>query len=337
MDAQLQRRIQRYGWDRAVDYYEASWAAQLKPAQDRLLTLAALQPGERVLELACGTGLVTFRVAEAVGPDGRVEATDISEKMGQFTAAEATRRGLAQVRCSRMGAESLDFPDDSFDAVLCALGLMYVPDVAAALAEMHRVLAPGGRAVAAVWGARHRCGWADIFPIVESRVQSDVCPMFFQLGTGDSLADASRVPGSPPRTASVSRPSCSTNQATPLQTRPLPAVPSPWRTRASTTRPAKAHARTTSRQSRGTATVRPIASPASSSSPSLSARTHSTRCTLRTLRTLPHLAHLAAPCAPCAPAPHPAAPCAPGAPILPAPPPSPSPPTAASGAATRPR
>jgi ubiquinone/menaquinone biosynthesis C-methylase UbiE len=190
MDAQLQRRIQRYGWDRAVDHYEASWAEQLKPAQERLLALALLQPGERVLELACGTGLVTFPAAEAVGRGGSVVATDISEKMVQATAAEAARRGLTQVRCSRMGAEALEFPDGSFDAVVCALGLMYVPDVAAALAETHRVLVPGGRAVAAVWGARSRCGWADIFPIVESRVQSDVCPMFFQLGTGESLADS---------------------------------------------------------------------------------------------------------------------------------------------------
>jgi SAM-dependent methyltransferase len=190
MDAQLQRRIQRYGWDRAVAHYEASWSAQLKPAQDLLLTRAALQPGERVLEPACGTGLVTFPAADAVGPGGLVVATDLSEKMVAFTAAEAARRGLSQVRCQRMGAESLDFPDASFDVVLCALGLMYVPEVATALAEMHRVLVPGGRAVAAVWGARHRCGWADIFPIVESRVQSDVCPMFFQLGTGDSLADS---------------------------------------------------------------------------------------------------------------------------------------------------
>ncbi|HUE84872.1 MAG TPA: methyltransferase domain-containing protein [Vicinamibacterales bacterium] len=189
MEAQLQRRIQRYGWDRAVDQYEASWAAQLKPAQDALLRLAALRPGEHVLELACGTGLVTFPAAEAVGHSGSVLATDISDKMVQFTAGEAARRGLSQVRCVRMGAESLELPDASFDAVLCALGLMYVPEVAAALAEMHRVLAPGGRAVAAVWGARNRCGWADIFPIVESRVQSDVCPMFFQLGTGDSLAE----------------------------------------------------------------------------------------------------------------------------------------------------
>ena len=195
MDAQLQRRIQRYGWDRAIDQYDASWAAQLKPAQDALLGLAALQPGERVLELACGTGLVTFPAAEAVAPHGQVVATDISDKMVQFTAEEAARRGLTHVRCARMGAESLEFPDASFDAVLCALGLMFVPDVAAALAEMHRVLAPGGRAVSAVWGARSRCGWAEIFPIVESRVQSDVCPLFFQLGTGDSLADSSTRAG----------------------------------------------------------------------------------------------------------------------------------------------
>jgi ubiquinone/menaquinone biosynthesis C-methylase UbiE len=188
MDAPLQRRIQRYGWDRAVDCYEASWAAQLEPAQDLLLGLAALQPGERVLDIACGTGLVTFRAAQSVGPGGGVVATDISERMVEHTAREAGRRGLTQVRALRMGAESLDLDARSFDAVLCALGLMYVPDAGAALAEMQRVLAPGGRAVCAVWGARQQCGWAEIFPIVESRVQSDVCPMFFQLGTGETLA-----------------------------------------------------------------------------------------------------------------------------------------------------
>ena len=189
MEARLQRRIQRYGWDRAVDVYEVSWAAQLKPAQDALLALASLRTGERVVEVACGTGLVTFRAAEAVGPDGKVFATDISARMVEATAAEAARRGYENVRTARMDAESLELPDASFDAALCALGLMYVPDADAALREMHRVLAPGGRAVAAVWGARSRCGWADIFPIVESRVQSDVCPMFFQLGTGALLAE----------------------------------------------------------------------------------------------------------------------------------------------------
>lgn len=189
MDARLQRRVQRYGWDRAADSYERSWAAQLKPAQDCLLALAALRPGERVLDVACGTGLLTWPAAESVGDGGRVLATDLSERMVGETSREAERRGLRQVTCRRMGAEALDTPDESFDAVVCGLGLMYVPEVAAALGEMHRVLVRGGRAVAAVWGARAHCGWADIFPIVEARVESDVCPMFFQLGTGDTLVE----------------------------------------------------------------------------------------------------------------------------------------------------
>ena len=94
-----------------------------------------------------------------------------------------------------MDAESLDHPDHSFDAVLCGLGLMYVAEPPNALREMRRVLRPGGRAAAAVWGARKNCGWAEIFPIVEARTTSDVCPMFFSLGTGSTMANAFREAG----------------------------------------------------------------------------------------------------------------------------------------------
>jgi SAM-dependent methyltransferase len=94
-----------------------------------------------------------------------------------------------------MDAEQLDVPDASFDAVLCALGLMYVPDPLRALAEFRRVLRPGGRAAVAVWGARARCGWAEIFPIVDRRVASEVCPMFFQLGAGGALETVARHAG----------------------------------------------------------------------------------------------------------------------------------------------
>ncbi len=187
MDARLQLRVQRYGWDRAAVDYERGWAAQLKPAQDQLLALAALQPGEAVLDLAAGTGLVTFPAAEAVGATGRVVATDISDAMVAMLRGEAARRRLAQVTAQRADAETYPFEDASFDAVLCALGLMYVPDPAACLAGAIRVLRPGGRFVAAVWGDRRRCGWAEIFPIVESKVTSEVCPLFFQLGTGGAL------------------------------------------------------------------------------------------------------------------------------------------------------
>ncbi|MEZ5356407.1 MAG: methyltransferase domain-containing protein [Bryobacteraceae bacterium] len=190
MDARLQLRIQRYGWDRACEDYESGWARQVEPAQRRLLEMAALRPGERVLDVACGTGLVTFPAASAVGKSGEVIGADISERMVEHASAEAARAGMGNVRFVRAGAEEMDFPEASFDAILCSLGLMYVPDPMAALQAMRTMLRPGGRLVAAVWGERARCGWAGIFPVVEARVESEVCPMFFQLGTGRNLGTA---------------------------------------------------------------------------------------------------------------------------------------------------
>ncbi len=83
--ANFQRRIQRYGWDKAADLYEKSWQAQLKPAQDRLLEMAELKPGESVLDVACGTGLVTFPAAKSVAPNGNVIGTDISNGMVELS------------------------------------------------------------------------------------------------------------------------------------------------------------------------------------------------------------------------------------------------------------
>jgi ubiquinone/menaquinone biosynthesis C-methylase UbiE len=188
MDPRLQQRVQRYGWDRAASYYEQSWSRQLAPAQDLLMKMAALKPGEYVLDIACGTGLVTFRAASEVGAKGEVIGTDISEVMVESCRAAAAARGATNARFERMEAEKLSLSDASFDVVLCALGMMYVTDFAGSIREMFRVTKPGGRAVSAVWGKRDRCGWAEIFSIVERRVQSDVCPMFFQLGTGEMQA-----------------------------------------------------------------------------------------------------------------------------------------------------
>jgi ubiquinone/menaquinone biosynthesis C-methylase UbiE len=184
MDAALQRRIQRYGWDRAAEYYEAFWSQQLSAVQQRLLALSALSAGERVIDIACGTGLVTRWAADRVGPSGVVVGTDLSQTMVDL----ASRRAPPNARFVRMDAEHLDFPDASFDAALSSLGLMYVPDTERAITEMARVLAPGGRVLIAVWGTRHACGWADIFPIVDARVKSEVCPLFFRLGSADALS-----------------------------------------------------------------------------------------------------------------------------------------------------
>ena len=188
MDAKLQLRVQRYGWDKAAQVYEAYWAHALAPAQRRVMELAALQAGERVLDVASGTGIIAFRAAERVGANGSVFATDLSDEMVKVLRETALERGLAQVRAERMDAQQLALPDGTYDAAICALGLMYVPDPLEALREMHRVLKPGGRAAIAVWGRRDHCGWAEIFPIVERRVASEVCPMFFQLGNAGALA-----------------------------------------------------------------------------------------------------------------------------------------------------
>ena len=195
LDAKLQRRIQRYGWDKSAAHYERYWAEHLAPVQRRLLELAALRPGTRVLDVASGPGLVTFPAADAVGPTGAVLGTDLSEAMVLRGRETAQERGLTNARFERMDAEALALADSSFDVALCSLGLMYVPDPERAIAEMHRLLVPGGRLVASVWGRRDHCGWAAIFPIVDARVESQVCPLFFRLGTGETLATALQQAG----------------------------------------------------------------------------------------------------------------------------------------------
>jgi ubiquinone/menaquinone biosynthesis C-methylase UbiE len=190
MDARLQKRVQRYGWDKAAAHYERTWQVQLEPAQSMLLDMAGLVPGEDVLDVACGTGLVALRAARIVAPTGTVQATDISEEMIATAQEVARAQRIANCTFKRMDAEMLALESGTFDVALCALGLMYAPDPERAVTEMHRALKPGGRAVCAVWGERSRCGWAEIFPIVDARVQSEVCPMFFRIGTGDCLQRA---------------------------------------------------------------------------------------------------------------------------------------------------
>jgi ubiquinone/menaquinone biosynthesis C-methylase UbiE len=188
MEPILQRRVQRYGWDRAAPDYEPLWQAQLAGAQRRLLQCASLVPGERVLDVACGTGLVTFRAAEAVGRNGRVLGIDLSGQMIETARRGAEQREAPQASFARMDAEALSLSAASFDVALCSLGLMYMPDPAKAVREMRRVLRPGGRLVVSVWGERSACGWAAVFPIIDAEVASEVCPLFFSLGHKGALA-----------------------------------------------------------------------------------------------------------------------------------------------------
>ncbi len=190
MEPKLHRRVQRYGWDKAVEDYDRYFVPVLRHCSERCVDLIDPRSGERVLDIATGPGVAAFMAAERVGPDGLVAATDISERMVEATRAEAESSGVSNMEFERMDAEELTLPDGSFDAALCVLGLMFPADPQRAIEEMYRVLRPGGRIAVCVWGLRERCGWSSIFPIVESRVESDVCPLFFQLGFEGALTRA---------------------------------------------------------------------------------------------------------------------------------------------------
>jgi len=118
----------------------------------RLVDAAGIEAGQHVLDVATGRGAVLFPAAERIGADGHLEGIDLAEGMVRATNADAERRGVrARVRVRVMDAESLDFPDASFDRVLCGFGIMFPPNQARALGEMRRVLRPGGRIGLSTW------------------------------------------------------------------------------------------------------------------------------------------------------------------------------------------
>jgi SAM-dependent methyltransferase len=136
-----------------------------------------------------------MRIADAVLPGGSVFATDIAGEMVTEAANQVLLRGFDNVEAARMEADSLPLDDDSFDVAICALGLMYIPDPVKALKEMCRVVKPGGIVAVTIWGERRNCGWADIFPIIDAQVKSEVCPLFFSMGVPNALAASMEAAG----------------------------------------------------------------------------------------------------------------------------------------------
>jgi ubiquinone/menaquinone biosynthesis C-methylase UbiE len=119
----------------------------------RLLELTNLTEGSRVLDVATGTGLVALAAAHAVGPTGRVTGVDFSAQMLDKARQKLAQTDLHNVEFVQGDAETLEFPDASFDAVLCTSSLFFVPDMARAAHEFQRVLKPGARAGFSSFGA----------------------------------------------------------------------------------------------------------------------------------------------------------------------------------------
>ena len=147
-------------WDSAsADSWEKWFHIIERGAQglsDRMVELAAIGPGARVLDVASGLGEPAVAAAQRAGPSGRVLATDLSAEMLGYGRKRAERMGLANIEFRKMDAQALEVPEAAFDAVLCRWGVMFLPDLDAALAGFRRCLKPGGRLVATVWGPAER-------------------------------------------------------------------------------------------------------------------------------------------------------------------------------------
>ena len=145
------RQSIRQGWEEVAPEYSKDRLGIFKRSARRLLQMLQPTRGSVLLDVACGSGAVALQAAELVGPKGKVMAVDIARNMMRLSYGKAVQ-ATSDIGFSQMDAECLAFADATFDSVACAFSLFQFPRVAQALAEMWRVLRPGGRLVLSNWG-----------------------------------------------------------------------------------------------------------------------------------------------------------------------------------------
>lgn len=154
-DAERINREQREFWNSAAPGWKQMWNMLERAGQHvslRLLELAKVEPGKRVLDIATGSGEPAVTAARKVGPGGLVVATDQSPAILELARERAAALGLRNMKFVETGAQELAVDERDFDAALCRWGLMFVGDLDAAVRRIGQLLAPGGRFATAVWG-----------------------------------------------------------------------------------------------------------------------------------------------------------------------------------------
>jgi SAM-dependent methyltransferase len=144
-------------WRESAPYWEkhATTVRRLfAPISAALIRAARIKAGQRVLDIAGGTGEPSFEIAGIVAPGGSVVCTDAVAEMVAAARRLARQRAIDNIEFQQCAADSLPFPDDAFDAVVSRLGAMFFDDESASLGEMLRVVKPAGTITLAVWGDR---------------------------------------------------------------------------------------------------------------------------------------------------------------------------------------
>jgi ubiquinone/menaquinone biosynthesis C-methylase UbiE len=127
-------------------HYDATHASGMPKRHEARLALG-IRPGERVLDLACGTGLNLVHLRELVGDTGQVVGVDLTPAMLDVARERIATNGWSNVEVSEADAAALPFPDGSFDRAICTYAMNVIPDYVRAIEEVERVLKPGGRFV----------------------------------------------------------------------------------------------------------------------------------------------------------------------------------------------
>jgi ubiquinone/menaquinone biosynthesis C-methylase UbiE len=155
LDPERIRREQREFWNDAAPGWKQMWSALDRAAQhvsDRLVELAEIKSGDRVLDIATGSGEPGLTAARKVGPGGLVVATDQSPAMLQLARERAAALKLGNVKFVETDAEALAVEERDFNAAICRWGLMFVPDIGAVARRVAQLLTVGGTFANAVWG-----------------------------------------------------------------------------------------------------------------------------------------------------------------------------------------
>lgn len=153
------RGVQREQWDHAAPGWKkwSGWFDRFAAAvSERLVALAGVEPGSRVLDVAAGYGEPALTAAKKAGPDGSVVATDISAAMLAYGRERAAAAGMDNLEFMHSDASSLDFPSESFDAAVSRWGIIFEPDAEGAAERVRGFLKPGARMAISSWGTPDR-------------------------------------------------------------------------------------------------------------------------------------------------------------------------------------